>query len=232
MASRFLEGRRKWRLPLLIMATVVFLGGCAWAIARLDISATDIRWNAMALLVFLLAPLGLVYGATNMLLTARAARVAMNFSHSFRVASFAQIAEILPLPGGALVRTAALVQGGAKPAHSAGHVLANALMWIACAAIAAGLSLAHLGAIAILFASGAALVLFASLAWLVRHSGLTIALLSLALRVLGLLLIATRLYVAFAALSLVVDWSDTLVFAFAAIAGSAASIAPAGLGIS
>ena len=226
------EKRRRWRLPLLILGLAIFLGGCIWSVARLDIAAEDIRWQSMALLALVLAPLGLVYAAANMMVTARAARVEMDFARSFRVASLAQVAEVLPLPGGALVRTAALVQGGAKASHSAGHVLANALIWIACAAIAAGLSLAHLGMIPLLLAAVGAVILVVSLVWLTRYAGVAIAAISLFLRLFGLLLVAVRLFVAFAALSLVVAFPETLVFAFASIAGSAASIAPAGLGIS
>lgn len=226
------ERRRKWRRPILLAGLVLFVVGCVISIRELGIAPKDIDGKALATLLGLLAPLGLAYAATNMLVTAKAAKVEMNFGQAFRVASFAQLAEVLPLPGGAIVRTAALVKGGATTTHSAGHVFANALIWIACAAIAAGLSLLSLGWVPALLALGGLVVAIGATGWLAWHAGPAIAALSLALRILGLLLVAVRLHFAFAALQLTVGFDETLVFAFASIAGSASSIAPAGLGIS
>ncbi|EDL47916.1 hypothetical protein [Erythrobacter sp. SD-21] len=226
------ERRRRWRMPLLLAGLVLFVVGCVISIRDLGIAPQDIDGKALAILLALLAPLGLAYAATNMLVTAKAAEVEMNFGQAFRVASFAQLAEVLPLPGGAIVRTAALVKGGATTTHSASHVFANALVWIACAAIAAGLSLLSLGWVPALLALGGLVIAIGATGWLAWHAGPALAMLSLVLRILGLLLVAVRLFFAFAALQLAVGFDETLVFAFASIAGSASSIAPAGLGIS
>ena len=51
-------------------------------------------------------------------------------------------------------------------------------------------------------------------------------------RLSGLALIALRLYLAFGVLSVAVPFAQTMPFVLATIAGSAAAIAPAGLGIS
>lgn len=226
------ERRKKWRKPLLLGGLGIFVIGCTLSIIDLGIAPDDIEIQALAILLTLLAPLGLIYAAVNMLVTARAAKVEMGFGQSIRIASFAQLAEVLPLPGGAIVRTAALVKRGATTAHSASHVLANALIWIACAAFAAGLSLLSLGWIPALLAIGGFLVAVGATGWLAARAGPGVAFVSLALRIFGLLLVAARLYFSFAALQLTVNLDETLVFAFASIAGSASSIAPAGLGIS
>jgi hypothetical protein len=78
-------------------------------------------------------------------------------------------------------------------------------------------------------ASGA--VAAAICAWLWHRAGLQLALLVLLHRLFGLVLFAARLMLSFVALSLSVPLLDTLPFAFASIAGSASSIAPAGLGV-
>ncbi|WP_305987510.1 hypothetical protein [Roseibium sp. MMSF_3544] len=223
---------RKWRLPLLAFGAILFVGGGIYSLSRLDIGFADIEFGPFAALLFLMGPLSLVYGAVSMMLTARAAGVPMPFGKSFRVSCIAQTAEILPLPGGAMVRGAALVNEGATVARSTGIVLANALLWISCAAFAAGLSIPSNGPIGWLFAAGGFVMATLSVSWLTYVSGPRIAFLSLALRFAGLGLMAVRMFFAFAVLSLPVAFVESFVFSFAIIAGSASSIAPGGLGIS
>ncbi|MEL6792843.1 MAG: hypothetical protein AAFP78_05270, partial [Pseudomonadota bacterium] len=153
-------------------------------------------------------------------------------SGSPRIACFAQIAEVAPAPGGAIVRGAALIEAGVPAARSAAIVAANAVLWIACAVFAAALVVNGPGwATTTALAAGAAGMALSTL-WIARIGSVRIALLSVLLRVVGLPIAAFRMALAFAALSAPIPAMDGFVFAFASIAGSAASIAPAGLGVS
>ena len=231
-SHRAAQQQKEWRISLLLLGLLIFAGGCIWSIDRLEIEPSSIAIEPLLALLLLLAPASLVYGGVNMWLTAKATKVDLSFATSMKIAAFAQSAEVLPLPGGAIVRTAALMREGASTSHSASQVLASGIMWIACAATAAGASVSELGWPAwILSAAGIAGILGA-MGWITYFAGMKIAVLSFLLRTVGIPLAASRLYFSFAALNLAVGLRDTFLFSFASIAGSASSIAPAGLGIS
>ena len=112
-------------------------------------------------------------------------------------------------------------------------VLANAFLWISLAALGCGaVLLTHGLPAAGILALGGAIGSAASFSWLARTAGPALALQAGLHRLSGMALIAVRLHFAFLTLGVSVPLADTLPFALANIAGSAASIAPAGLWIS
>lgn len=223
---------RAWRLPLTLLGATVFVGGSWLSFRHLGVSPTDLRpWPLFVQL--LLTPLSLLYGGLGLHLLGRSAGARIPLAEASAQSAYATLAEILPIPGGALVRAGALIANGAKPGQSWALVLLAAVLWISLAAFGCGLALIGHGAL-----GGAPLTLIglvgslgAALA-LARMAGWRIALLNLVHRLLGLLLIAVRLHFAFLCFDVALSLADTLPFALANIAGSAASIAPAGLGIS
>ena len=229
---RAVEKKKSWRIPLLLLGLTVFMGGSIWSIDRLELEPSSLALGPLFVLLFVLAPISLVYSGVNMWLTAKAAKIDLSLGMSMQVAAFAQTAEVLPLPGGAIVRTAALVREGAGTGQSASQVLASAILWISCAAAAAGIAVKALGWPAwVLAAAGIAGVLGA-MGWIAYFAGAKIAVASGLFRMIGIPLAALRLYFAFAALNLGMEFFDTFLFTFASIAGAASSIAPAGLGVS
>jgi hypothetical protein len=221
----------RWRGPILIAAMVLFLAGSIWSFVGLGLSMGDLNLTA---LFVLLIPMGLamiVYSAIALCLLARTAGVRLGMGEAMRATAKAQLAEALPIPGGAIVRTATLVSAGASVKTSAGLVIGTALLWIALAALAAGVILAPLKAGWLLVASGCVVVAL-SLAHLVRLGGTANAFLTLLHRTLGLGLAAARLWFSFAVVKATLPLPDTLPYALAAIAGSASSLVPGGLGVS
>ncbi|MEM1195617.1 MAG: hypothetical protein AAGH57_05895 [Pseudomonadota bacterium] len=176
-------------------------------------------------------PASIAYSSVNIMLMGKAVGTPIGFVEGIRVSVFAQVAELLPIPGGAIVRTAALMNRGAGTMRSTGVVLAFALMWVSVAAAGGGLALMGTGIAgqAVLVAGLAGSI--GIFAWLTKVFGWRIALPAFALRVLGIALVSVRTVLAFAAIGLVLGWSDSLAFAFGVILGGAASIVPAGLGI-
>lgn len=223
--------RARLRIPLLVLALAIFVGGAALSIDRLALKPSDIVLAPLVLLALGVVPAAIAYSSINMMLMGKAVGAPIGFVEGLRISVFAQVAELLPIPGGAIVRTAALMNRGAGTLRSTGVVLAFALLWVSVAAVGGGLALLDTG----IAGQGLLVVGLAGsigiCAWLTNRFGWRIALPALGLRLFGIALVSVRTVLAFAAIGLALGWSDSLAFAFGIILGSAASIVPAGLGI-
>lgn len=221
-----------YRIPLTALAAIVFVGGAVWSFSQLGLSFADLNLGAAAILAALV-PLSLLYGGFGLVLLARMARTSIPLGKAIPFSIYAALAEALPLPGGAIVRTGALVSSGARIVQSSVLVIVTAVLWVALAAAGAGLFLVSVGEQwgLVLAALGSTAVVGICL-WLLSRTGLKITFLMLVHRLVGMLLMAIRLKIAFLVLGSNLSLANTLPFAFASIAGSAAAIAPAGLGIS
>lgn len=226
----WMQTQRLWLKPFI---GLVFIVASVWAWRQLNLSVTQFEPLSFAVLFFLLSPLSLLYGAIGLSQLAAVAGSSMRFSIAFRASVIGQLAEILPLPGGAIVRTDALIRSGVDIRESAVLVTATAILWITLAAAGAGLIIAKQG-----YLSGmglgaiGAITSIIILIWIARRAGALLTSYILAHRLIGLFLMAARLSVAFAILRQTVPFAETLPYVFAAIVGSAASIAPGGFGIS
>lgn len=223
----------RWRNPITLAAMTLFLAGSIWSFTSLELSLARLD---LAALLALTVPMGLVmlvYSALSLMLMAQAAGVKISLLVALRASGRAQLAEALPLPGGAIVRAAALMNAGASLATSSALVIATALLWIALAALAAGIILAISAPVAgwTMFGSGLAISL-AALVYIARLGGLANAALTLTHRLAGLGIASVRLWLSFMVVQATLPLANTYPYVLAAIAGSASSIAPGGLGIS
>lgn len=230
--ERAKQGLRRWQRPVLFAAIVAVIVGCGMSLEALDLRWSDVRWEPLLIIAVVVAPLSIAYSALNMMLMGRAAKVPMSFRQGVKVSVFAQLAETLPLPGGALVRGAALVRAGTSTGRSAELVIAFSLLWIAFGGAGAGIALAELGWPAHLFAAGSAAGALAICGWLSIRFGAFTAIAAAALRLFGVALVAGRFVLAFAVIGIAMTWLDSMAFAFAMILGTAASLVPAGIGVS
>lgn len=223
----------RWRGPIVAAALVLFLAGTVWSFLGLGLSLAQLDLTALAVLTLGMGFVTLTYSAVSLSLLARTAGVRLGMIEAMRASARAQMAEALPLPGGAIVRAAALVGAGASAGQSAALVIGTALLWIALAAMAAGvilLSSAPLAGWALL--SIGALVAAGALAHVARLGGIANAGWTLTHRLLGLGLAALRLWLAFAVVKAALPLAATFPYVLAAIAGSASSLVPGGLGVS
>ena len=224
--------RQTLRGPLLLAALCLFGIGTWLSVRQLGLSVATFRPEPL-LILLLIAPLSLLYAGVALYLLSRSAGGAMPLGKATTTAAWATVAEAFPLPGGALVRAGALVAEGASAGRSSLLVLGTAILWISLACLGCGTTLIAHG-----FVEGWTLAGVGGLSsgaislWLVRTAGTRIAIQTLLHRASGLALIAVRLKLAFMALGTALPLADMFPFALANIAGSAASIAPAGLGIS
>lgn len=216
---------------MLVIALAIFLSGTALSIDRLALNASDLVMAPLVMLAFGIVPVAIAYSSINMMLMGKAVGAPIGFVEGLRISVFAQVAELLPIPGGAIVRTAALMNRGAGTLRSTGLVLAFALLWVSVAAVGGGVALLDTGiagqSLLMLGLAGAISICV----WLINRYGWQIAFSALVLRIMGIALVSVRTVLAFAAIGMALGWSDSLAFAFGIILGSAASIVPAGLGI-
>lgn len=220
------------RIPLFLAAMLLFVAGFAISVSRLELAFADLAWGWVTLSALIFVPLSMVYGAVNFMIMARGAGHSVPFARSLKISCVAAFAEFLPIPGGAMVRGGAMMSHGSRAVDAAAHVSVNAVLWISCAAVAASLSLGLFGPVPLAIGSlGLAGIAVCSW-WLATRAGLGLAIAALAMRMVGLFFAGARLLAAFLALGIIADFVGIYPFVFATILGSAAAIAPGGLGIS
>lgn len=233
LAAPLRQALARWRGPIVAAALGLFLAGTVWSFLGLGLTLAQIDLIALVLLTLGMGLITLAYSAASLVLLARTAGAELGFNAAMRASARAQMAEALPLPGGAIVRTAALVGAGVPAARSAALVIGTALLWISLAAIAAGAILAQSTPLAgWSLLGGGLLVATAALVHVARLGGIANAALTLLQRLLGLGLAALRLWLSFAVVGAGLGLTETFPYVLAAIAGSASSLVPGGLGVS
>jgi hypothetical protein len=232
LVNSIMEWLKAHRTIVLVPFSILFFVGLIWSFDRLDTDLAGLSLLPALALFLIMTPLGLVYGATGLMLLARIVGTSIGFKSAWSNAGYAQLAEALPLPGGAIVRTAALMQSGSTTGKSVFIVTATAILWVAMAAIGASTALfADTKWAAFCFLCVGLAAFIPILIWLVRNAGVAVAVTLVAHRLVGLALMSVRLILAFAVIGHFISAEQALLFSFANISGSASSIAPAGLGV-
>ncbi|MEM7665730.1 MAG: hypothetical protein AAF250_07710 [Pseudomonadota bacterium] len=232
LASAMKQAVRRYRGFIVALAAVLFVVGLAFSIDRLELALSDIDPFYIAISALIIIPVAFLYGALNLTVMARGAGIAIPFAKAFKVSCVAQFAEFLPIPGGALVRGGAMMQHGSGALSATTHVVVNALLWVACAAFAAAFALGWNEPVSVAIGVAGIFGVVTCTAWLAARAGIAIAIVALAMRMAGLVIAGARIFAGFLAIGVAVKYLDLYPFVFAAILGSAAAIAPGGLGIS
>ncbi len=231
MASDLRRVAKRYERIVLLLALAVFCGGSVVSAIRLDLGLADIGWGNLTLLILVMVPLGIFYGSISMMVMVGGAGLRLSWGDALRVSSLSTAAELLPLPGGAIVRGGAMIRRGIAAGTAASHVLVNAVLWLGCASCAAGATFGLSTLPGTLLGVGGLAGVMASVWWLGRHAGIRWTMAALSLRMIGLGLTGVRIAIAFAAVGCPIAVTDAFPFAFATILGSASSLTPGGLGI-
>lgn len=230
--ARLRAAMRRWRIPLAVIGAAVLIGGLILSISRLALDWAEIDPAPAALNALVLVPLGLALASVNLKLLARAVGRKVGFGTGFAVAAMGRVAELLPLPGGAMVRGAALMRAGASLGESSMLTLVTGLMTLALSAFLSGGAMflaGHAHSWIVLVGGLAGLV--ACMAWLYRRAGLRLTLWLVLLRLLVMTLAAVRLVAAFAVIGVHLSGLEAVIFILCTTLSTAATIVPAGLGV-
>jgi uncharacterized membrane protein YbhN (UPF0104 family) len=220
------------RIALVIAGTFFTIGLVASLLAKPNLLRA-LSWQPLVLLLTLGVPATVALNTTEVILTAAMAGSRLPVRVSLRVAIISGAANMLPLPGGPLVRIAAVKSAGASYGESTAATFAIALIWLGTAFGYAGAWIvAKVPILGLSFLMGGVSALIAGLltaVWLSK--GWRMPLMAFTLKLALTVVDAARLWVCLSALGAVADFAQASTLAAAAVTGSAVSIVPAGLGV-
>ncbi len=221
-----------WKTPLRILGLAILLGGTAWAWRNLELDWRALAFAPLLINLCVVAPLILLVAAVTLRLSARVLGLEIAFPTSVATVAHANVAELLPIPGGAIVRGAALVQAGAGMKDSARIVMITAVLTLAITLGFSALAFVALGhPVGWILAAGAFAAAGASAWMLFGQAGARLTLALIGVRLLTLALSIWALWLSFRALGHGAGVLEAAMLSVSAVLGSAASIVPAGLGI-
>lgn len=232
------EGIRTWvqrpgvRRGFSLLGLVLVAFGAIWSVATLDLSWRTVSPGLLLVNLLALAPLNILFAAISLRINASALDCDIPTPRSIYTVAAANVAELLPLPGGAVIRGAALVDAGARLVDSTRIIILTSLLTLF---MTVTLSLAALAFLADpawgWLALGSALGLAGILFVMTRHIAATHLLAMLAIRIAILSLTMLRIGVAFAIFGAAISWVETALYAVAPTLGATVAIVPAGLGV-
>jgi uncharacterized membrane protein YbhN (UPF0104 family) len=221
---------------VLAVAVCLFVGVSGWSFASLA-GDVELHWWVLPVLVLVTQPLTMLANAAEFRIMGEVNGHDIAWAPAFRLTVLAAAANLMPLPGGVLVRTQALHNRGSSYRHAIAANAAAGLVWIGCAALVIA-ALVAAGPqprwVPLCTAAVGALTLAAAMQVLrsVRRPE--------AARLLGRLLLvetgtvvvsAARVYLAFVLIGLSATVLQSTALTAAQILAAAIGIFPAGLGL-
>jgi uncharacterized membrane protein YbhN (UPF0104 family) len=241
-AQRLLAARRpsaRTERLLLLVASAAMVGGAWYALRQGAVDPSGFRWAPLLLAAALGVPLTAATNAGEYWITAQAAGATLRPMVALRTTILATAANLLPLPGGPLVRIQALRTEGIATGASTQVTAAAGTSWVAVAALlAAGggavvraphgavVALAALGVVV-----GAVSVVLLRRATVHRVGWQRVLLRLVVVEVASVAISAARLYLLLLALGVPARASTALVLALAGVLATAVGVVPAGLGV-
>ena len=215
-----------------LLALALFAAGLIWALRQNPTLFQEIHWTPFLLLIIIGVPLTFVLNAFDIMLTARLAGSKLGLATAFKVGVLSRAANMLPLPGGPVIRIAALKDAGAGLKQSTSATALAAAIWLGVSFLFAGLCLiAFSGLIAaLLIVLGASALIGSCFYGYVLHKNTQSIAWLVGLKVLVVLVGALRLTLCLWALTGTVNFIYGLILGAATVAASIIVILPDGLG--
>lgn len=227
-------GTQRW---LLVGAGIVFVLGTVLAVTRLDIRLQDLNLVAVVVLVVVGVPAAAAATAVEYWYSARVVHHPISARDAISVTLTAAAANLLPLPGGSLVRIHGLHQKGARVGAAFSATLGMGLVWVGVAAVAGVVPLLFHEAFVAAFAffGGGIIMLIAGWAALRRATPDEDAwgwfLGAVAIEVVAVLVGTMRTLLALMAIGVSAGIGEALVLTISAALAAAIGIFPGGLAI-
>lgn len=220
------------RASLKICGILLLIGGSLWSIAALDLRPDQLSPWPLLINLCLLTPLSLFCAALSLRITAQAMGLTIGLGRASVVTATAYVAELLPVPGGALVRGHALVTAGASLAASARMVTLTAVLTLSMTVAISALALTSFGlSYGLIISVIAGLAALGALGLVGRETSVGMLMAMVAVRLVALFISILRLAASFAALGLPHDWAEVILYIAATTLGSTVGIIPGGFGI-
>lgn len=216
-------------------ALVLFFGGAFLAVQAADVQWRELRPGWLLATAVLSSPM-LLLTSSEFRVTAKLLGVDVPMRKALHIAVVSTTANLLPLPGGVVVRAQSLLGEGVPRRRTVVSQLALALVWLAEATLATALLLLGdeplAAALFALVGVGGAVAGVAIIRWLRPEVGLQRGvLLAAAVEMLFVVLAAARIGAALAALGLTPTLEQAVALASANVIAVFVVIVPAGLGV-
>lgn len=228
------QGRTsRLRKPIFVITLVAFSIGFVVAIRHLPEGIGLVAPSLLLLSALVAVPAAILINTIETRLNAQLVAADLGWLRSAHVGLVSSAANLLPIPGGPLVRIAALKGAGASLLRSGITTSLIAAIWIGLALVFAGAWIvgAHTAVSLLLLGTGAALTVLFSAAILRSGGSWQLVGLLLANKSAAIFVGILRMYWALRSLGVDVSFSQVWVFSLSDVAGSAVSIVPAGLGV-
>jgi hypothetical protein len=226
------------RRAVLLIALALFAGVTIVALRDLPPLPTGRRQPALLAPVAALSMLSSVVNGGEYALSARALGGHVTLRDATRISVLTIAANLLPIPGAALVKTRALQRRGARLRIAATLTIAIGVVWVGVAGVVAGIFVAiagHHGVLAISLAGAGAVIPTVGAAILANQTTeLAAAVLvgaAVAIEIGSVGLTALRFYLVMRAIGFGGSFGQASTLAATAIVSSAAGVFPGGLGL-
>lgn len=224
---------RRHRWPLTALGMALLVGGVFWSVRQLDFDPAQIEPAYVALVALVLIPLGMAVAAVNLQLMGRVVGTRIVFRTAFAATVYGRIAEVLPIPGAAMVRGAALIHSGASMGKTVTILVWSSLLSLAMVGLCASVPLiAALPILGWMLAAGSALATLVAGAWLMSRSNAGLLGAMIAVRVVNIALSVLRFWACFAAIGFTLPLVTSALFVVAGSVTTYIGVVPGGLGIS
>jgi len=219
---------------MLVIAASAFAAGIILSLRSFPSLLSELNWQPILTMALVATPATLALNALEFSLSARLIGQSVPFGRALTVTIVGSAANLLPLPGAALVRLAALKTGGATLRSG---LSATALLAI----LSLGLGLAYSGAWALTLNSSlfpvavlCAGLLIVAIACLIarelfEHGAAVLGLIVARLALIAL--DAARTYLAFAAIGFAASFGQSSVITISTVLAAVVAVVPAGLGL-
>jgi hypothetical protein len=229
---------RRAQAVVLVTALALFVAVSVWSWRELDVTADELRLMPLALLLLVLVPATIAANAAELGVTGRMLGVRLAPMLLVRTVVVATAANLLPIPGAAMVRVHALRTAGCRLGAATSITVVTALLWIAWSAVAAGVALLISGrpwsgtafvAAGLLLMGGAVVALGRQrdLATSLRRGFVMVTVVELALIAVS----ALRLLAVLATLGVSADLVQALALAVSGALAAGTGVFPGGLGL-
>jgi hypothetical protein len=221
----------RWILPA--VAAFVLLG-ILWSWQRLDLDLQSLDARLLAASAGLAIPAALL-SAVEYILSQRLVGNDSSPSTAISVALMGSLGNLLPIPGGAMVRVDAMTSSGSRLSVAVRTTAGIGLVWVGLALISSGTAIALLGRTgtgAVLGGIGALIAVAGVTAIRPRSSrqvGLTAAVFFV--EILVIVLATMRIYFVLAAIGEDASWTQSLGLVASGAVAVSVGLVPAGLGV-
>ncbi|WP_120076620.1 hypothetical protein [Aurantiacibacter odishensis] len=212
-----------------LAAMALFAAGIVWALGETRVSLAAIDWGWMLALIALIFP-ALALNAIELRVTAQMLDSEISLGSAMQVTCWAMLANLLPLPGGAILRGAKLHSLGVGAGKSSQAIVAGGALW-ATLAVAVTLAAVLPWPFAVLPLAAALCGTAVSLVWLAKLGPASFALRLTMIRLALIGLTILRILVIFLAIGLPGSWMPAVAYSGVSVVGTLVGIVPAGLGV-